>query len=320
MFQWAVIGGSVVVCALFVRRLFSSASRVPKVFIRDKANVADKIRKMVSDGPGKLQLISDYDKTLTLPHSLSSFDMLERSGMLSEKYERATKVLAKKYYPIEIDYKRSVEEKMDAMMKWFKEALDLLIEEKLSQARLEEYAKTLVQKVELREGYEEMFALLYENAIPVLVLSAGVGDMIDFVFKDKGLDKYNHKNVHVLANFFQFDEKTNLVSGYKGRMIHVFNKNEVIVKETPHYANISSRGNVILLGDSLGDLSMADGVPHDFVLTIGFLNLKGTDDPLLTAGFVEEYQRRFDVVLMRDNSMSYVLQLLKDICVKPKDA
>lgn len=35
---------------------------------------------------------------------------------------------------------------------------------------------------------------------------------------------------------------------------------------------LSGRSNVILLGDSVGDAKMADGVPHDTVLKIGFLN------------------------------------------------
>lgn len=35
---------------------------------------------------------------------------------------------------------------------------------------------------------------------------------------------------------------------------------------------LSGRSNVILLGDSIGDASMADGVSHDTVLKIGFLN------------------------------------------------
>lgn len=35
---------------------------------------------------------------------------------------------------------------------------------------------------------------------------------------------------------------------------------------------LEGRSNVILLGDSIGDAGMADGVCHDTVLKIGFLN------------------------------------------------
>lgn len=35
---------------------------------------------------------------------------------------------------------------------------------------------------------------------------------------------------------------------------------------------LAGRSNVILVGDSIGDAGMADGVCHDTVLKIGFLN------------------------------------------------
>lgn len=36
--------------------------------------------------------------------------------------------------------------------------------------------------------------------------------------------------------------------------------------------DLTERENVILLGDSLGDVSMSDGIPHGTILKIGFLN------------------------------------------------
>lgn len=55
-------------------------------------------------------------------------------------------------------------------------------------------------------------------------------------------------------------------------MIHVLNKNEVAIKNTDYYNLIRERSNVILLGDSLGDAKMADGIDHaENVLKIGFI-------------------------------------------------
>lgn len=39
-----------------------------------------------------------------------------------------------------------------------------------------------------------------------------------------------------------------------------------------NFQELTGRSNVILLGDSTGDAKMADGVPHDTILKIGFLN------------------------------------------------
>lgn len=61
-----------------------------------------------------------------------------------------------------------------------------------------------------------------------------------------------------------------LLQAFKGPLIHSFNKREGAVS---HVAELQGRPNVLLLGDSLGDLTMADGVPdHQNILTIGFLN------------------------------------------------
>lgn len=55
-------------------------------------------------------------------------------------------------------------------------------------------------------------------------------------------------------------------------MIHVFNKNEFALKNTKYYEIIKTRGNVILMGDSLGDAGMTNGVAcSNAVLKIGFL-------------------------------------------------
>lgn len=53
-----------------------------------------------------------------------------------------------------------------------------------------------------------------------------------------------------------------------------------------------ARPNVLLLGDSLGDLTMADGVPeHQNILTIGFLN-----DQVETCLFLFFFPPRFSAV------------------------
>ena len=65
------------------------------------------------------------------------------------------------------------------------------------------------------------------------------------------------------------------MTGFQGDMIHVYNKNEHAVHKSDYFENISHRGNLLLLGDSLGDLRMAEGAAQvDGMLKIGFLNMK----------------------------------------------
>ena len=54
-------------------------------------------------------------------------------------------------------------------------------------------------------------------------------------------------------------------------------------------------GTVILLGDGTGDVFMADGIPHDNLLKVGFLN--HDEDKLLA-----QYSEIYDVVITGDGS------------------
>lgn len=66
-----------------------------------------------------------------------------------------------------------------------------------------------------------------------------------------------------------------VLKGFKGELIHVYNKHDGALRNTEYFKQLKDNGNIILLGDSLGDLTMADGVPNvENILKIGFLNDK----------------------------------------------
>ena len=111
-----------------------------------------------------------------------------------------------------------------------------------------------------------------------------------------------------MSNFLLFDGEVNVIgmSESDDDMIHMYNKADMVKKKTKG-ANNSHRKNVILLGDSLGDLDMAAGIEDpDTVLTIGFLN-KNIEKNLPV------YQNKFDVVLVDDQTMEFPNLLLSEI-------
>lgn len=66
-----------------------------------------------------------------------------------------------------------------------------------------------------------------------------------------------------------------VLRAFKGELIHIYNKREGALLNTGHFEELRTRPNVLLLGDSLGDLTMADGVQDmENILKIGFLNDK----------------------------------------------
>jgi len=154
----------------------------------------------------------------------------------------------------------------------------------------------------LRSGADTFFRLLSTYKVPLLIFSSGLGDFIVAHLQAKG--KYTD-NIHVISNFFEFDKNGKAV-GYQEKIIHVFNKNEVEIKDTPYYQNIKERKNVLLLGDSLGDLKMSEGLEHDCILRIGFLNKEEKQ-------YLGKYMDAFDMVILYDGTLQPVNKILQRI-------
>ena len=62
----------------------------------------------------------------------------------------------------------------------------------------------------------------------------------------------NYKNMKVVSNFIKLNSLTNRITGFQGKLIHVYNKNESVLLDTDYEKLIEKRSNVILIGDSLG--------------------------------------------------------------------
>ncbi|KAI9321295.1 pyrimidine 5'-nucleotidase [Dichotomocladium elegans] len=156
--------------------------------------------------------------------------------------------------------------------------------------------------IKLRPGVETVLEQCHTAAIPLLVFSAGIGNIIEEVLKSKNL-LYN--NMHIVSNMMTFDDKDVCV-GFDEPLIHVFNKSEFQLEETAYYESIKDRPNVILIGDSLGDLQMSQGVKHELSLNIGFCNHDFNSlEPI--------YKEAFDIVIMQDANFGPVIDLLEAI-------
>ena len=109
-------------------------------------------------------------------------------------------------------------------------------------------------------------------------------------------------NMHIISNKMIFDE-LGICVGFEDPLIHVFNKNEASLSSKSYHDAIAQRRNVILMGDSLGDLRMSEGLAHNIELTIGFLSHD-------IENLLPSYLEAFDIVLTNDTDMSVVLDFL----------
>lgn len=273
------------------------------VYMRDPQRVQAILQSMMKSGSNTLQVISDFDMTLTRfafngKRCPTCHNILDNSNLISNDCKEKLKELLNKYYPIEIDSSRSIEEKLPLMVEWWTKAHELLVEQKIKKDLL----ALVVQESDamLREGYQLFFDHLYEHSIPLLIFSAGIGDVLEEVIRQAGVF---HPNVNVFSNYMDFDE-TGVLKAFKGQLIHIYNKREGALLNTGHFQELRTRPNVLLLGDSLGDLTMADGVQDmENILKIGFLNDKVEERK-------QSYLNSYDIVLVKDETMDVPNALL----------
>lgn len=92
-----------------------------------------------------------------------------------------------------------------------------------------------------REGTTEAFNKLYNQQIPIIVLSAGIGDVVELILKHENLSS---SNVSVVSNFLKIckdDNGVSTIQGFKGeKLIHVFNKNEHAYLDTHKNVRVST--------------------------------------------------------------------------------
>ncbi|XP_031170678.1 7-methylguanosine phosphate-specific 5'-nucleotidase-like isoform X3 [Sander lucioperca] len=266
------------------------------VLMRERSRVEETIYAMQRAGAGSLQVISDFDMTLTrfahngkrvpTTHNILDNQLLIDEDCTKKQVHADTsfagglyicsvcfvvplqmRELLNTYYPIEIDASRTAEEKLPLMVEWWTKVHELLIQQRIRKDMLAQAVRE--SSAMLRDGYKVFFDRLTEQQVPLLIFSAGVGDVLEEVIRQ------NHvflPNVHIISNYMDFDQ-TGVLRAFKGQLIHTFNKREGALSHAAGLRALQGRPNVLLLGDSLGDLTMADGVSeHQNILTIGFLN------------------------------------------------
>lgn len=276
------------------------------VLMKERGRVEETIYNMQQAGPDSLQVISDFDMTLTRfaykgKRVPTTHNILDNRLLIDENCKKKIKKLLKTYYPIEIDARLSTEEKLPLMVEWWTKVHELLIEQKIRKDMLAQVVRESRSK--LREGYNVFFDHLAKHQVPLLIFSAGIGDVLEEVIRQNHVF---HPNVHIISNYMDFDH-TGVLQAFKGQLIHTFNKREGALSHAAHLTELKGRPNVLLLGDSLGDLTMADGVSNvQNILTIGFLNDQVEERK-------ELYVNAFDIVLVKDESLEIPNAILKNI-------
>ena len=239
-----------------------------------------------------IYIIVDFDHTITSKDSKSSWSVLDNHNILPEKEIKTCKDLMKHYLPIEKDIKIPLKEKEKLMEQWYIKHLNILIKNKIKK---EDIDKVICDKkiMKLRKDAKSFFKYTYDQKIPVVIISAGIADVIENFLKSNDC---LYDNVYIVSNIIKY--KNGIIKGFRNNIIHSLNKNKI--KMPPKVDKIiKEKQKAILLGDNIGDAYMA---PKNKKTTkIAFTNNK------------IDYKKHYDITCSESTSFKKIIDIIKDI-------
>mmetsp|Transcript_115619 Transcript_115619/g.200739 ORF Transcript_115619/g.200739 Transcript_115619/m.200739 type:complete len:715 (-) Transcript_115619:123-2267(-) len=273
-----------------------------------------KVEQVLEAGHEKVFLVLDFDRTVTKcfledgSKSLDCHDILASIPKITRDCRQKMEDMMEKYYPIEIHPSMTREEKLPSIVEWYMLVNALLAAQNLTR---DDVATAVAgcKNFRLRSGIEEVFGIASRRGIPIVILSAGLGNVIQEVILQmirtpQGKTGESWPNVRVLGNTMQWDENGNH-TGFSEPLIHMYNKS---LQDAPVDLRnlIKGRHVGILCGDGTNDLSMAHGHETSEVLKVGFLNEKAEERLPKYIG-----QNCYDRVVLYDGTFEPVLEVLR---------
>ena len=149
-----------------------------------------------------------------------------------------------------------------------------------------------------RAGAKKFLKKMNELGVPVIIISAGIGNVIEEFLK---LEDDYYDNIKIISNFIVFENGE--FKEIAGEIIHALNKNVVRLDENSKQS-IENRKNILLLGDGFADLKMISEDDKENAITVGFLDEKIDEN-------LELYNKGFDIVLTDLSSFEDVNNILK---------
>lgn len=275
-----------------------------------------KVRKLLKAGREGVFFVLDFDRTVTRcfmedgSRASDCHDILASIPKITRDCKQTMEDLMERYYPIEIDAHMTREQKIPHMVEWYRLVNELLASQGLTQADVEKAVRHC-KEFRLRSGSEEVFQIAHRLDIPVIVISAGLGNVIEEVLrqcvrKPDGTTGTPWPNVHVLSNTLLWDEAGSFAA-FSEPLIHMFNKSLEDAPDEIHDM-LEGRHTGVLCGDGPGDLTMADGHDLDCVLKFGFLNERVEERLFRYIG-----NELWDKVVLSDGSFEPLLEVLRQL-------
>lgn len=256
-----------------------------------------------------LFVVSDFDRTLTKAYVdgryvTSLMGILRNSSYLDEDYKIKGQKLFNYYSPkVEGENALPVSQREALVQQWWSKAYELLKGKGLRKKYIEEIVKH--PDLQLREGVVDFFNWTEKNTIPIFIMSAGgLGTLsIELFLK---LKKQLRENIHIVSNELFWSEE-GVFLGVKEPMVHMFNKTGRLISDNPKAnAFLKGRRYAFILGDSIGDSRMADGI-SELSLKV-YISGSGKENVLEAEE--EDLSQYFDIILEPNESYVEIMRIL----------
>ncbi len=256
----------------------------------------EKLNELNSISTDDLYILTDFDGTISKGNSDSSWASIFKSSKVSKEFVDECIRIFKYYHKFEIDETLSFEEKIPIMNEWYKKNLETLINFGITEEMIN-YAANNERIMTFRDGAVEFLKAMNDKDIPIIIISAGVGNIIEqFLIKNN----CNYPNIYICSNFLEYEN--GIVKGVRdNNLIHPLNKNEVVLPENIKN-KILGRNYILLLGNSVLDINML-GTNKD-VYKLGFL------DELVNER-LQAFKENYDIVITDDTGYDEIRKRVK---------
>lgn len=243
-----------------------------------------------------IYVIADFDKTITDSDSYTSWSIMGTSKLVPKEYIIERTKLHEYYRPIEVNESLDLDFRLKSIKDWYKKHVELFIKYKIT----EDTFKNIIDNINImkfRKGAKEFLSFLNNNNIPLIIVSAGIGNFIE-AFLNKNNCYYD--NTYVSSNKIIF--KNRIVNGLDKHIIHSLNKNESSTPESIK-EKIKNKNTVILLGDLISDINMVNKKPNKDIISVGFFSSK-------SGSSLDEFKKAFDIVCTDNDDYNKLSNIL----------
>jgi len=247
----------------------------------------------------QLLVVTDFDATLTAGTSAQCHDLVGDSPLLTQSFRE-------EFAPL-LDWESN--EAIDGIP-WWDSAHSIMVKHGQPPRHL---LPRLVRESKMvwRPGAQQLLNRLAKLKVPVLIVSAGLADIIEEFLRQHSAWT---ENITVCSNRLNYAADSVPQSVCPDPPITSFTKSTAYRASANFFKQHAHRSTIVVLGDSCSDIDAAENIPYEHLLSVGFLN----DKPIEKAA---KYAQTFDaLVLGAEGSLAGVDAIVDDLVAGPSKA